>query len=45
MTGLFGYRNDEEPAGALENAVASTSTTSIDVTDSAAIGVGQSDPH
>jgi hypothetical protein len=41
MMGLFGYRNDEEPAGVLENAVASTSTTSIDVTDSAAIGVGQ----
>lgn len=41
LTGLFGHSNDEEPAGALSSAgVVSLSTTSVDVTDSAALGVG-----
>lgn len=38
-TGLFGYRNNETPAGALAEAL-DTSETSVDVTNSAAIGVG-----
>jgi hypothetical protein len=40
MTGLFGYRNDEVPAGALDGAIGSTSATSIAVTDSSLVGVG-----
>jgi hypothetical protein len=40
ITGLFGYRNDEAAAGALEAAVASAGTTTVDVTDSSAVGVG-----
>lgn len=39
ITGLFGYRNDEDPAGALAEAL-DDSETAVDVTDSAAIGVG-----
>jgi hypothetical protein len=41
ITGLWGYRNDEETAGALAAAVASTSTTSITVSNASLIGVGQ----
>lgn len=41
LTGLFGHSNVTEPAGALSSAgIASTSTTSAAVTDSAALGVG-----
>lgn len=40
LTGRFGYWDNEDAAGALENAIASTSTTSIDVTNSALVGVG-----
>lgn len=41
VTGLFGYTNDEESAGTLAAAVSSTSATTVDVSDSSAIGVGQ----
>lgn len=40
ITGLWGYGNDEAPAGAV-GANATSSATSIQVTDSAAVGVGQ----
>lgn len=40
LTGLWGYRNDETPAGELAAAVASTTTTNVTVTDSAAVGIG-----
>lgn len=40
VTGVFGYTAQDEPAGALETAIASASATTVDVTDSAAIGVG-----
>lgn len=40
MTGLFGYDDASAPVGALENAIVSTTATTIDVTDSAAVGVG-----
>lgn len=40
MTGLFGHSNTEISAGALAAAVSTTTATSIDVTDSATIGVG-----
>jgi hypothetical protein len=40
ITGLWGYGNDEEPAGALAAAIATTTATTVDVTDSAAVGVG-----
>lgn len=39
ITGLWGYRNDESPAGTLAEAL-DASETAVDVTDSAAIGVG-----
>lgn len=39
ITGVFGYSADTEPAGALAEAL-DASETSVDVTDSAAIGVG-----
>lgn len=39
ITGLWGYRADSEPAGALAAPV-DDSTTTVDVTDSAAVGVG-----
>lgn len=39
ITGVWGYRIETEAVGALEAAVASTSTTTIDVTDGT-IGVG-----
>lgn len=38
---LFGYRNDEETAGTLAAAISSTSATTVDVSDSNAVGVGQ----
>jgi len=39
ITGVWGYRNDESPAGALAEAL-DASETAVDVTDSATIGVG-----
>jgi hypothetical protein len=41
ITGLYGHRNDEAPAGTLAAAVASTSVAAVTVTDASAIGVGQ----
>lgn len=41
IAGVFGYTLDEDPAGALAAIVNSTTATSVTVTDSAAIGVGQ----
>jgi hypothetical protein len=40
ITGVWGINNDQTAAGALESAVASTSTTTVDVTRSDIIGVG-----
>jgi hypothetical protein len=40
VTGVFGINDDQKPAGALESAVASTSTTAVDVTRSDLVGVG-----
>lgn len=40
ITGVWGVNNDQTAAGALENAVASTSTTTVDVTNGKLIGVG-----
>jgi len=40
ITGLWGYTNDESPAGTVDEAM-TTSETDMDVTDSASIGVGQ----
>lgn len=40
ITGTWGYDNRTEPAGALSAAVADTTTTTVDVTNSAAVGVG-----
>lgn len=40
ITGLYGYSNDESPAGLTAEAMTDTETD-LDVTDSAAIGVGQ----
>lgn len=40
VTGLWGYSNDESPAGDVDEAMTSTETD-MDVTNSAAIGVGQ----
>jgi hypothetical protein len=40
ITGTFGYSADDEIAGTLAAAVASSSATTIDVSDSSAIGVG-----
>ncbi|MFI6304276.1 hypothetical protein ACIBCH_20590 [Amycolatopsis thailandensis] len=41
ITGLYGYANEEAAAGVLDAAVVSTTETSIAVSDSAAIGIGQ----
>jgi len=41
VTGLWGYTNTEDPAGALAADVTTTSATTIDVSNSAIIGVGQ----
>jgi hypothetical protein len=40
ITGLWGYRNDEKPAGALAAAITTTAQTQITVSNAAAIGVG-----
>jgi hypothetical protein len=40
ITGLFGYRDDAAPAGALAAAISSTTATAVTVTDSTAVGVG-----
>jgi len=40
ITGTWGYRLDSRPAGVLDVAVATTTETTIAVTDSAAAGVG-----
>lgn len=40
VTGTFGYTADTEPAGALAAAITDTTSTTVDVTDSAAVGVG-----
>lgn len=40
VTGMFGYRDDAAPAGALAAAVASTTVTAVTVADSTAVGVG-----
>lgn len=39
ITGVFGYRNDESPAGALEDALNDSATT-FTVTDGSLIGIG-----
>jgi hypothetical protein len=40
VTGLFGYRDDQTPAGTLAAAITSTTATTVTVTDSTAVGVG-----
>lgn len=40
ITGVWGYSADEESAGALAAAVSSSTATTVDVSDSNAIGVG-----
>lgn len=40
VTGVFGINNDQKTAGALESAIASTSTTTVDVTRGDIVGVG-----
>jgi hypothetical protein len=40
ITGVWGYSDDEAPAGALDGNVATTTETTIQVTNGAAIGVG-----
>jgi hypothetical protein len=40
ILGLYGYNDDSKTAGALAAAVSSTSTTTVDVTNSYAVGVG-----
>ena len=40
LAGVWGASNTQKAAGALENAVASTSTTTVDVTNRKLIGVG-----
>lgn len=40
IAGVFGINNDQKAAGVLENAVASTSTTTVDITRADLIGVG-----
>lgn len=40
ITGVWGYSQDSAPAGALEEAISDTTGASVDVTDSALIGVG-----
>lgn len=39
-TGVWGISNAQQAAGALESAIASSSTTTVDVTDSTLVGVG-----
>lgn len=40
IVGVWGINNDQKAAGSLENAVASTSTTTVDVTRGDLVGVG-----
>lgn len=40
ITGLFGYKNDHADVGTLDGSVSSTTATTINVSDSANIGVG-----
>lgn len=40
ITGLFGFNDDEDPAGTLAAAVSSTTATTVTVSDSATVGVG-----
>lgn len=40
LLGWFGFRDDQADAGTLAAAVSSTGTTTVDVTDSATVGVG-----
>lgn len=40
ITGLWGYRNAEAPAGLLETAIADAVATTVDVTNGALVGVG-----
>jgi hypothetical protein len=40
ILGVFGINNDTKAAGALENAISSTSTTTVDVTRGDIVGVG-----
>jgi hypothetical protein len=40
VTGVWGYDAETDPAGALENAIADTTGTSVDVTDGSLVGVG-----
>jgi hypothetical protein len=40
ITGLYGYRADEAPAGVLAGAVSTVGATTIDVSDGAEVGVG-----
>lgn len=40
ITGLYGYRADEVPAGTLAAAISTTTATTVNVSDAAAIGVG-----
>lgn len=40
IAGLWGYRNDETPAGALAAAISSTTATTMDVTDGSRVGIG-----
>ena len=40
VTGLWGYRDEQTPAGLLAAAIVSTTATTVDVTDSNAVGVG-----
>lgn len=41
VTGVFGYANDESPAGTLSVAVSSTSATTVSVDQPQKIGIGQ----
>jgi hypothetical protein len=40
FTGVWGINDDQKAAGALENAIASTTATTVDVTNSVLVGVG-----
>ena len=40
ILGLYGYNDDSKTAGALSAAISTTSTTTVDVTNSFAVGVG-----
>lgn len=40
VTGLFGHSNDQVAAGSLEDAISSTSATTLNCTDGSLIGVG-----